>query len=171
MHSKTVYLSLGSNQGDRISILQSALKEIQALPSIEHFKSSRFYQTSPVSPIPQNDFINAACSFACKLTPYDLLQHLQKIEKNLGKTPKAKNAPRLIDIDILLYDERWIDTPELKIPHPGLKKRLFVLIPLSDLTKKLMIPQVNGNVEQLILKDYYLILITMSEKISLVTDL
>lgn len=154
MHSERVYLALGSNLGDSIFILQRAFEEIQALPTISHFQRSQFYQTSPVSPIPQKDFINATCSFACELSPIELFQHLQAIEKKLGKVPKAKTAPRTIDIDILLYGHAWIDTPELKIPHHGLKGRLFVLTPLSDLTDHLLIPEPNGKLQRLVLKDY-----------------
>jgi 2-amino-4-hydroxy-6-hydroxymethyldihydropteridine diphosphokinase len=154
MHSKQIYLGLGSNMGNSIAILTEALQEIEAFPHLHDFRHSRFYQTSPVSPVVQRDFINAACVFMSPLAPYELLSQLQSIEKRLGKVPKEKIAPRPIDIDILLYGEEWIDSPDLSIPHPGLKERLFVLMPLSDLTDFLLIPKQDGDPQRLLLKDY-----------------
>ncbi len=149
-----VYLGLGSNIGDSIAIVTQALNKIAALPHVEDFRRSRFFQTTPVSPIAQRDFINVACCFSSSLTPHELLFQLQDIERKLGKVPKAKTAPRPIDIDMLLYGQEWIDTPDLCIPHPRMKERLFVLAPLSDLTDLLLIPNQQGELQPLSLKDY-----------------
>lgn len=135
--SDQVFLGLGSNLGDRLALLQAALKQIEALPNTSHFQASKIYETSPVSPIPQGPFLNAACSFLTDLSPFELLSHLQQIETALGKTPKPKTAPRLIDIDILLFGQMKIDTPTLQIPHPHWQERLFVLRPLLDLTEEI----------------------------------
>lgn len=139
-----VYLGLGSNLGDPLSQVEKAFKEISALSEIIEPRCSKLYKTAPVSPLPQPDFINAACTFFTRLQPVELLRKLQNIEKNLGKIPKKKTEPRLIDIDILLYGERLIDTDELKVPHPAMLERLFVLAPLSDLVDEIFVPQVGG---------------------------
>jgi 2-amino-4-hydroxy-6-hydroxymethyldihydropteridine diphosphokinase len=138
--SDRVYLGLGSNLGDRLALIKTALEKIQALPLTHRFQTSKIYETAPVSPIPQGPFLNAACTFLTTLSPFELLDYLQKIEKELGKTPKPKEAPRPIDIDILLFGQKQIDTPTLQIPHPAWQERPFVLIPLLDLTEEILLP-------------------------------
>ncbi len=140
MYLPEVYVGLGGNIGDSYSILGSALEKIAQLPSIHHLNVSRFYCTTPVSPIPQNSFINAVCHFKTSLTPQELLQQLQEIEESLGKREKIKEAPRIIDLDILFYGLETIDTLELQIPHPRWSERLFVVAPLADLITSLRIP-------------------------------
>lgn len=136
-----VYLGIGGNIGETRQIIFSCAEQIASLPNVYHFKLSRLYQTSPVSAIPQRDYLNAACSFQTSLTPFELLDELKKIEKNLGKTTKLQNnAPRVIDIDILFFGRESLSTPTLEVPHPRWKERLFVLIPLSDLTQKIAVP-------------------------------
>lgn len=138
--SDRVYLGLGSNLGDRLVLIQAAFEAIQALPNTSGFQTSKIYETDPVSPIPQGLFLNAACTFLTDLTPFDLLAYLQQIETKLGKTPKPKTAPRPIDIDILLFGQKQIDTPTLQIPHPRWQERLFMLLPLLDLTEEILLP-------------------------------
>lgn len=135
-----VYLSLGSNLGCSIATVQRALYAIKALPAIHSFQASHLYRTSPLSPLPQPDFINAACRFETSLTPSTLYASLHQIELELGKVAKPKEAPRIIDIDILLFGTLFIETPGLLIPHPHWQKRLFVLLPLLDLTKSITYP-------------------------------
>jgi 2-amino-4-hydroxy-6-hydroxymethyldihydropteridine diphosphokinase len=150
----TVYLGLGSNLGDSLATLQQALKEIASLPKTQLVRSSPFYQTSPISPLPQNDFINLVCSIITTLSPFELFHQLEAIEKKLGKIPKAKTEPRKIDIDLLLYGDLFIETPELQIPHPRMMERLFVLKPLSDLLDTLLVPQSNSKPKVIFLKDF-----------------
>lgn len=138
--SDRVYLGLGSNLDNRLVLLESAFEAIQKLPMCSCFEASKIYETSPVSPIPQGLFLNAACSFLTDLSPFDLLALLQHIETKLGKTPKPKTAPRPIDIDILIFGQKQIDTPTLQIPHPRWQERLFVLLPLLDLTEEILLP-------------------------------
>jgi len=135
MHA--VYLSLGANIGDTAAVIQKACEEIQKKPS-ESFRSSSLYQTSPVSDLSQRDFLNISVRFLTSLSPFELLDSLQAIERKLGKKPKPKNAPRIIDIDLLYYGNLVINQPpRLILPHPKVTERLFVLKPLSELTNEL----------------------------------
>lgn len=129
-----VYVGLGSNLGDSADIVAKALALLEAVPAISQFAASPLYLTSPVSDLPQPDFVNAVCRFKTTLAPMELLAELQKIERHFGQSPKPKNAPRLIDLDILFFGREKILTPDLEIPHPRWKERLFVIRPLSDLT-------------------------------------
>ena len=99
--SELVYLGLGSNIGDSRSLLERAFCSIKDIPQVDSLQTSSLYATSPVSPIPQRDFLNAACRFHTTLSPQALYDALHRIEVSLGKIPKEKNAPRAIDIDIL----------------------------------------------------------------------
>jgi len=144
--NKTVYLSLGGNLGDREGTLQQALAKIAQIPDVKDLEVSQSYETSPISDIPQSDFINLVCSLRTTLSAFELLSYLQKIETKLGKTPKPKDAPRTIDIDILFFGtdlhekNKQNDHIDLEIPHPRWKQRLFVIVPLLDLTKAVTVP-------------------------------
>jgi 2-amino-4-hydroxy-6-hydroxymethyldihydropteridine diphosphokinase len=131
---ETVFLSLGANLGDPAKAIASALEEIYDIPLTNLIQTSPLYQTKPISDLIQPDFLNCCCEIKTALSPEDLLEKLQEIERRLGKTPKPKNAPRLIDIDILFYGDLEMRSPRLTLPHPQWKNRLFVLIPLFDLT-------------------------------------
>ncbi|MBS0620198.1 MAG: 2-amino-4-hydroxy-6-hydroxymethyldihydropteridine diphosphokinase [Verrucomicrobia bacterium] len=144
------YVSLGSNLGDSRTQVKTALERIASLPGVTEFKASRYFQTTPVSKIPQGDYINAACAFVTTYSPEELLSKLQEIETSLGKVAKAKDAPRKIDLDILFYGTAYRDKEELCIPHPKWKERLFVLAPLLDLTETITFPiDKNGHMETL----------------------
>ena len=174
MRDKMVYLSLGGNIGDRLAMLKKTFHLIAAIPSVTRLEVSPFYNTSPVSDIPQSDYLNAVCRFMTTLEANELLAHLQAIEKLQGKTLKPKNVPRIIDIDILFFGEELHDTPELEIPHPHWRKRLFVVAPLSDLTEKITVPNRLGKetVDLLSLKESLLkdkdqrVMILGSEEVS-----
>lgn len=140
MELRKVYLGLGGNIGDTKAVLADALRRIQSIHGVYNLKYSRFYLTSPVSPIPQNDYINACCSFETSLPSKVLFSSLEQIECQLGKSPKSKESPRVIDIDLLLYGKETSSESDLQIPHPKLMERLFVLQPLSDLTEEITIP-------------------------------
>ncbi|MGK5594117.1 MAG: 2-amino-4-hydroxy-6-hydroxymethyldihydropteridine diphosphokinase [Parachlamydiaceae bacterium] len=131
------FISLGSNLGTPIDNIRRALDEIAKLEGISGFRYSRFYETEPVSLIQQNFFINAACVFLTKMSPEELLYKLQLIEKKLGKEPKPKDAPRVIDLDLLFVGREWRSSQELVLPHPEWNKRRFVLEPLLDLTEEI----------------------------------
>lgn len=158
MNLTEVYLSIGSNLNDPMQKVQTALQLISQLPDISHFNASKLYQTPPHE-AEGPDFTNAACTFKTTLSLQKLWEHLEQIEVNLGKQPKNKKAARPIDIDIILfgneihgYNNEPMNPNQLIIPHPKWRQRLFVLIPLSDLTDYITIPVTNDNSFNLPLK-------------------
>jgi 2-amino-4-hydroxy-6-hydroxymethyldihydropteridine diphosphokinase len=126
-----VYLGLGSNLGDRAANLRGALKAIGAFAQIEAV--SRVYESEPVGYIDQPEFWNLVARVRTTLQPEALFVRLKQVETDLGRTPAFRNAPRLIDIDILSYDQLVLNTPTLEIPHPRMRERSFVLYPLAEL--------------------------------------
>lgn len=139
--SQHVYLGIGGNLGNVVERIGDAIEQLLSHPGISSLRLSRLYRTKPVSPLPQEDFLNCVCHFQTTLPPFDLLKLLQSIESRLGKEPKPKEAPRPIDLDILFYGQKAIETPELQVPHPHWNKRLFVLIPLQELISVLVVPK------------------------------
>lgn len=140
-----VYIGIGGNIGDSFAIICQALDQIKALKGIHSLETSRFYRTTPVSPIPQPHYINAVCRCSTSYTALQLFEHLMQIETSLGKVSKAKDAPRPIDLDILFFGKERFSHPLLEIPHPRWKERLFVLRPLLDLTSEITIPQTDSS--------------------------
>lgn len=131
----TLYLSLGSNLGDRRQALLTAIQWISDLigPVV---KQSSFIETEPWGFQSEHTFMNACVEVSTTLSPHDVLSLTQDIERRMGRTHKSVNsqyADRIIDIDILLYDDIHLDSPELKIPHPNMLQRDFVMIPLREL--------------------------------------
>ncbi|MGB2671769.1 MAG: 2-amino-4-hydroxy-6-hydroxymethyldihydropteridine diphosphokinase [Candidatus Acidiferrum sp.] len=145
----TVYLSLGSNIGDRESNLRAA---IAALPPIGvHIKQvSSLYETEPVDYLEQPWFLNCVLEAETELPPQALLQVLRSIESQLGSKKEFSKGPRKIDVDILLYGEETIDTPDLQIPHPGMLLRRFVLAPLAEIAPALQHPSWRTTAAQLL---------------------
>jgi 2-amino-4-hydroxy-6-hydroxymethyldihydropteridine diphosphokinase len=131
-----IYLSLGSNLGDRAANLRAA---IAALPSanLHVRKVSSFYETEPVDYLDQPWFLNCVVEGATDSQPIDLLHALRAIESQLGSKKTFAKGPRLLDIDILLFGELSLDTPELQIPHPRMLERKFVLAPLAEIAPQL----------------------------------
>lgn len=146
MGVKQVYLGLGGNIGDTRTILASTCDQIAAISGVTHVRCSPFYLTSPVSDLPQKDYINAVVSLQTTLSPIELFYAVQKIEKQYGKEQKKKNAPRILDIDILFFGHQryYNKQEELEIPHPRWHQRLFVLVPLADLTATMEIEDEQG---------------------------
>jgi len=127
------YLGLGSNLGDRRATIMQALT-LMGDRGVTVIKTSHWIETRPVGgPPDQGLFLNGAVKVKTDLTPLDLLDTLQTIERSLGRTRFVKNGPRTIDIDILLYDKIKIDSPRLTIPHPRMTERAFVMIPLKEI--------------------------------------
>lgn len=153
-----VYVALGGNIGDAASTITAAAMAIQALPGIEAFNISRYYLTTPVSPIPQNHFVNAVCCFETSMELVPLFSELQKIEQGLGKGVKPKEVSRVIDLDLIFYgsvDFKGVDAhgAELRVPHNDWKNRLFVLLPLLDLTDEIGLTTSDG-FQKINLKNY-----------------
>lgn len=140
---KKVYVALGGNVGDPLACLKMALEELKQTSGISDLKVSKFYKTTPVSDLPQEQYVNAVCSFDTTYSVYELLEVLQSIEKRFGKNPKPKNYPRTVDLDILFYSNECIKNQDLEIPHPRFQERLFVLVPLSDLIDEICVGQEN----------------------------
>ena len=146
--TSTVYLALGSNQGDRLAKLQQA---IQALPPaflVEQL--SPVYETPPWGFTEQPAFLNMALRGTTGLAPLDLLERLKAIEVRLGRQPTFRYGPRPIDLDILFYDDLLLETPRLVIPHPGIASRGFVLRPLADLAPNLAHPLLGKTIQELL---------------------
>lgn len=136
---KRVYLSLGSNLGDRRAHLEEALAKLAAR-EVTVVRVSSFYKTEPVDFRPQPWFLNCVVEAETELMPLRLLQTLQRIERALGRKPGITKGPRPIDIDILLYENLVVRSTTLTIPHARLADRRFVLVPLRELVPNLRHP-------------------------------
>ncbi len=143
-----VFIGLGANLGDRGAALQQALASLAALPQTEVRQVSSLYRSAPVD-ADGPDYLNAVAELATELTPKALLQALQAIERAAGRERLYRNAPRTLDLDILLYGDEAITTPDLTVPHPRMGERAFVLLPLSELAPARVTPgQLAGVVSQ-----------------------
>ncbi len=142
----TVYLGLGSNMGDRQENVDKALDFLAQ--RLRMGKISSVYDTEPVGNVEQPRFLNLVCQACTRLSPMALLALAKGIESKLGRTGKS-NAPRPIDIDILLYGEQVIETPELVIPHPRMMERAFILIPLAEIAPDLVHPVSGKSIKEL----------------------
>ena len=127
------YIGIGSNLGDRERNIESAIQKLREARSIDVKKTSRIYETEPVSGLPQPRYLNGVIEIETEIMPQELLCALQRIEKELGRVRAVRNGPRTIDLDILTYGEEKIDEPDLKVPHPRMNEREFVQRPLKDL--------------------------------------
>ncbi len=158
-----VYIGLGSNLDNPLFQLQVATQSLQLLPETSLMSCSQFYGSKPLGPDDQPDFVNAVCQLETQLSPLALLSALQQIELEQGRIKKRHWGERLIDLDILLYADQIIKTPDLTIPHAEMTLRDFVLIPLAEIAPGLVIPGL-GNVESLIsnLEASYLKPLTLS---------
>lgn len=136
---QTIYVGLGGNIGDVHRTFCAALQLIEEIPGVWELGVSSFYRTTPVSPIPQSDYLNAVCRFKTSLSADVLFHHLQRIQRSLGQGFKTQDAPRLIDLDLLFYGWEKIQTPHLQVPHPRWRERLFVLVPLADVAEEVIV--------------------------------
>jgi len=145
---KPVYLSLGSNLGDRYANLLAVEEKLP--PKVKLLARSAIYQTDPWGFVDQPLFLNQVLMVETALSPSDLLAYLKNIEVSMGRTPSFRLGPRLVDIDILFYGNEIIQEDSLIIPHQHLKERAFVLIPLAEISPDLLYPGSDQTVSDLL---------------------
>jgi 2-amino-4-hydroxy-6-hydroxymethyldihydropteridine diphosphokinase len=148
---QTVYLSLGSNVGDRASNLQNAIVALGEA-GLRRVRVSSVYETEPVDYLDQPWFLNCAVEAETELPAPDLLRALRGIEAQMGSKKLIAKGPRLIDIDILLYGNEVINTPELHIPHPRMHLRRFVLQPLAEIGPAVQHPVSHLSIAELLVR-------------------
>lgn len=142
-----VYLSLGSNLGDRARNLHEAVTFLA--PKVQTQIQSPIYETEPWGYSDQPSFLNQVIKGDTSLEPFELLAFLKEIEVSLGRHETFRFGPRIIDLDILFYDDLVLDTPTLTIPHPRIAERAFVLIPLAEISPDLLHPGLNKTIREL----------------------
>ncbi len=138
MLSETVYLALGANLGDRAETLRRAVADLSDVASVTAV--SDVFETEPAYVLDQPRFYNLAVTIATAVGPYALLRALKSIENELGRRPGVRYGARAIDLDILIFGDIIMDTPDLSVPHPRIAERAFVLAPLAEIAPDLVVP-------------------------------
>ena len=144
----TAYVALGSNLGDKEANLRKALELLQER-GVEIVKTSTFISTEPYGVTDQPQFLNGVCEVRTSLVPLALLHTLLEIEQEMGRVRLRHWGERNIDLDLLLYEDVVLDTPELKLPHPDMQNRDFVLLPLAEIAPELVHPILQKSIEEL----------------------
>ncbi|HET7581016.1 MAG TPA: 2-amino-4-hydroxy-6-hydroxymethyldihydropteridine diphosphokinase [Bacillales bacterium] len=147
--TERAFIGLGSNIGDRMGQLHKALTLLDEYPKVTVTRLSSIYETDPVGYTDQTNFLNMVAEVSTDLSPHELLETALAVEKRLGRKRSVRWGPRTIDLDILVYDQVNIETDVLHIPHPRMRERAFVLIPLAEMNPAFHIPG-----SQLPLTDY-----------------
>ncbi|PIE67582.1 MAG: 2-amino-4-hydroxy-6-hydroxymethyldihydropteridine diphosphokinase [Deltaproteobacteria bacterium] len=147
----TAWLSVGANLGDKVNNCLKGIAVVNASDGCKVLDVSRFYRTSPVDYLDQDWFVNAAVRIATRLAPLELLDLLLSIQRKTGrKKGGIRFGPRLLDLDILLFDNRTMRSPQLEIPHPRMHKRAFVLVPICDIDPTVTHPVYGDTVAHLL---------------------
>lgn len=133
------YVGIGANLGDARASVMQAIERLGAIPSTRLDASSSLFRTAPID-AGGDDYVNAVARVLTSLEPLPLLQALQDVERDFGRERSFRNAPRTLDLDLLLYGERTLALPDLTVPHPRMHERAFVLIPLLQLDPFIDIP-------------------------------
>lgn len=145
-----VYIGIGSNIGDAVGNCKKGIEEIGGIRGNKIVSLSSFYRTEPIGQIKQDWFINCVVKVETSLMPHPLLAALQGVEKKLGRNRNTGGGPRIIDIDILLFNGLIINEEGLNIPHPRMHERRFVLEPLSEIDENLIHPVIKKSVRRLL---------------------
>lgn len=148
MDNHTVYLALGSNLGDRAANLKTAIGLLA--PQMTVLAKSPVYETPPWGHTDQPAFLNQVVKVETHIQPLPLLKHLKRLEVAMGRQPSFPKGPRLIDLDILFYDDIILRDFEISIPHPGVHERAFVLVPLNDIAPDLIHPVTGQTVREML---------------------
>lgn len=144
-------IALGSNQGDSLTILEKALSVLDRVPGIVLQATSSWYRTKPfATPQPQPDYLNGCALLSVEQSPEELLTILQATEIQFGRVEKGTLQPRTLDLDLLLYEDLILDTPNLTIPHPRMAERAFVLVPLAEIAADWIEPKSQNRIGQLL---------------------
>ena len=149
--SQRCFIALGANLGDPVVTVKAAILALRGLPQTEFIAASSLYRTAPVGLKHQPDFINAVVELVAVASATALMESLFSIEGRFGRLRSVKNAPRTLDLDLLLYGDLRSDDPQLTLPHPRLHERAFVLAPLAEIAPQLSIPGC-GRVGDLLLR-------------------
>ena len=136
----TAYVALGANLGDPIRTVHDAIVRIGELPDTAVVRQSSLYRTAPLDSAGP-DFINAVAQIQTRLSAPELLAHLQRLEREAGRERPYRNAPRTLDLDLLLFGDARIDSAALQVPHPRMQQRAFVLVPLAEIAPSRVTPQ------------------------------
>ena len=146
-------IALGSNQGNSFDILSKSLSFLNQIPGITLNATSSWYKTKPVGTAEsQPDYLNGCALLSAEQTPEELLNVLQATEIQFGRTGKGTLKPRTLDLDLLLYGDLIVNTPNLTIPHPRMMERAFVLVPLAEIASDWIEPKSNAKISQLLSK-------------------
>ena len=136
-----VWIGLGSNMGHATDQVEQAIAALTDAPGLELTARSSLYRTAPVGNVDQPDFINAVVRASCRMGCYVLLEALQEIEKHFGRTRDGERfGPRSLDLDLLMYADQTVSSPQLELPHPRMHERLFVLEPLTEIEGDITVP-------------------------------
>ncbi len=151
MDVHTVYISLGSNLGDKLENCNRAITELSRVGGTSIAGRSHFYKTEPVDYTDQDWFVNAVVKIKTHLDPLPLLAELKSIQHRAGRIhDPIRFGPRIIDLDIIFYDEAVIQSPDLVVPHPRMHKRAFVLVPICDIDSRIIHPVLKKDVRCLL---------------------
>ena len=137
---ETAYIALGSNLKEPQRRLQAGFAALACLPDTQLLAQSSLYRSAPVGYLDQPDFVNAVAAISTSLSPRALLDALLRIEREHGRVREFPNAPRTLDLDIVLYGERVIHEPGLSVPHPRMQERAFVIVPLAEIAPDAAVP-------------------------------
>lgn len=145
-------IAFGSNIGESLAILEGAMKSLEKTPGITIKAKSSWYRTAPVGGPSQPDYLNGAAILEVQLSPQKLLDTLLNIEQEFGRVRQEHWGPRTLDLDILLFDDLILETPDLQIPHPRMTQRAFVLVPLAEIAPDWIEPVSREPISQLLQK-------------------